>query len=153
MEKRVDKGILEIRDLLDQNGMFYDHTQLKLKYGINCNFLNVLQIRQSIPHSWRKLLTDCKENYPKQKDILVRINGTKKQLSMCKCKDFYWNFLNATSIEPSSKTSWKKQFPLLEDFDKSKWASVYKIPFQSTRETCIQSFQYKLINRIIACNR
>ena len=50
------KGIIFIRDLLDENGNFLTQDQLKVKYNLNCNFLDVLKIRQSIPYSWRNLI-------------------------------------------------------------------------------------------------
>ena len=86
-------------------------------------------------------------------DIVININGMNKKLAVCKCKDFYWMILGAKYSDPTCKKAWAKQFPILEDLEKKKWANIFKIPFQSTRETCIQSFQYKLINRTIACNR
>ena len=36
--------------------IFLSHTDINDKYHIGCNFLNILQLRQSIPSSWRLLL-------------------------------------------------------------------------------------------------
>ena len=35
----------------------------------------------------------------------------------------------------------------------SNWANIYYLSFSLTRETKLQSFQYKIIHRIIACNK
>ena len=145
-------GITEVCDLLDERGNFYDHVQMSVKYNIKCNFLNILQIRQSLPHSWRELLNNCCKRYPKERNITVVIRDKKKDVSECKCKDYYWNLLSANTKEPACKKSWAKLFPLLTSLDKHQWGNIFKIPFETTRETYIQSFQYKLTNRIIACN-
>lgn len=46
-------------------------------------------------------------------------------------------------------TAWQKWE---EIFDIDDWGNVCKIPYLSVRSTEIQSFQYKIINRILACN-
>ncbi len=42
------------------------------------------------------------------------------------------------------------QFPTI---DYSFWKQIYKIPFNTTRETKIQALQYKIIHNTIACNQ
>ena len=147
-----NNGIIHVSDLLDNNGMFYDHIQLQNIYGIKCNFLDVLQLRQNLPRKWKELLVVAKKKIPKNNDISINICGHKKTIFKCRCKDYYWNLLNASTREPTCIKSWTKIFPILADFGKDQWGSIFKIPFQSIRETNIQSFQYKLNNRIIPCN-
>ena len=38
------------------DGEFLDHGEIKEIYDINCNFLNVLQLRESLPLNWRQLI-------------------------------------------------------------------------------------------------
>ncbi len=56
----VMKGITKIRDITDDQGMFltYSEINLKFKFNLECNFLEVLQIRQSIPSRWREVIYD-----------------------------------------------------------------------------------------------
>ena len=52
-----------------------------------------------------------------------------------------------------SASKWLVDFPQLNNFDVNKWSNIFTIPFNVTRETKLQSFQYKLIHRVIPCNK
>ena len=56
-QKWYDKGIVFMHDLLNEKSDFLTADQIENKFGIECNFLTALQIRQSIPLSWRKKLS------------------------------------------------------------------------------------------------
>ena len=45
-----------MKDIIDEKGDFLSHDTLNNKFGINCNFLECLQVRQSIFLDWRKEL-------------------------------------------------------------------------------------------------
>ncbi len=47
-----------IKDILSDNSNFVRHQEINGKYNVGCNFLNILQLRQSIPFSWRDILQD-----------------------------------------------------------------------------------------------
>ena len=66
-----------------------------------------------------------------------------------KAKDVYWILLDKlrAKVTPKCVKKWNEIFNF-EDVD---WQHIYKIPFSSCRETELQSFQYKIVNRIIAC--
>ena len=55
-------------------------------------------------------------------------------------------------VTPTCVLKWKT---LHVDFDMSEeeWADVFMRPYICLRETKLQSFQYKIINRIINCNK
>ena len=48
------KGIKIIEDVYDSEGNFITMTDLKHKYGLECNFIDHLRIRQAIPRIWRQ---------------------------------------------------------------------------------------------------
>ena len=52
----VEKGSVQIHDIIKENGDFLNHSEIKEKCDINCNFLNSLQIRHSLPMEWRQLI-------------------------------------------------------------------------------------------------
>ncbi len=70
-----------------------------------------------------------------------------------KSKDYYWEMISKKSKTPSCQQKWCESFPELKDVDKEVWDRIYRLPFRITRETKLQSFQYRLINRIIPCNK
>lgn len=49
LEKMGKSGISQVKDLINQ-GNFLNHEEIATKYKIKCNFLDSLQIRQSIPN-------------------------------------------------------------------------------------------------------
>ena len=55
-------------------------------------------------------------------------------------------------VTPTSVLKWKT---VHEDFDMSEeeWTDVFLRPYFCLRETKLQSFQYKIIHRIINCNK
>ena len=58
----VGRGIIYINDILNEQGSFMSHTDITAMYNINCNFLSILQIRQSIPYKWRQMLCVSNDN-------------------------------------------------------------------------------------------
>ena len=57
-----EKGIKQVYNIIRDDGEFLDHNEIKEIYDINCNFLNVLQIRQSLPLNWRQLIKKQSSN-------------------------------------------------------------------------------------------
>ncbi len=52
------KGITKIGDITDDQGMILSHSEINQKFNLECNFLEVLQIRQSIPSRRREVIYD-----------------------------------------------------------------------------------------------
>ncbi len=55
------------------NSNFLSHHEINDKYNVGCNFLNILQLRQSIPFSWREAIhgIDVKNIYINRNKITV----------------------------------------------------------------------------------
>lgn len=146
-------GIVNIADLLNQQYEFKCQNQLQNDFNINITFLEAYQIRNAICQHWRKIIKeqiggvtcDC------IRGISLKLGKHCKPIHKVKTKDIYWLLINSVlenNKETIAETRWKQEtgFPQI-DFKK-----VYKIPFECTRYTYYQSFQYKIINRIFTCN-
>ena len=130
-----------------------DHSSINRKFGIQCNFLESLQIRHSIPLTWRGLLTRHENqcaNCDVVDDVYVRINNKKLPISQSETKLFYQYFIDEKSQPPACIEKWKQIYPEIKN---EEWNEIFKHPFLITRETKLQSFQYKIIHRIINCNQ
>ncbi len=57
-KKLVMKGITKIGDITDDQGMFLSFSEINQKFNLECNFLEVLQIRQRILSKWREVIYD-----------------------------------------------------------------------------------------------
>ena len=143
---------MHIGDLLDENRRFLDHNGLNEKYGIACNFLNALQIRQSIPISWRCTLTSNSPNTNTElvQGVSVNIQDKVRLLSSCSTKIFYHTLLKTKRLTPKCIARWKSDFPEAET---KEWGKIFNTAFRTTRETKLQTFQYKILHRIITCNK
>ena len=54
-------------------------------------------------------------------------------------------------MEPTCKKSWMKEFPKLKSDNNDLWEHIFSNVYQCCRESKLQTFQYKIINRIITC--
>ena len=146
-------GIVIINDLLDSAGNFMSHTEVTKKYNVKCNFLSLIQIRHSIPLHWRNMIT---RSDPKCKPIdtnFIQIDQSLCNIDKFTCKLFYWILVSKKYRKPTCTVKWIEQFPLFNNVNESIWHRIFSMPFTVTRETKLQSFQYRLVHRIIPCNK
>ncbi len=149
------KRINQIKDIIDKNGNFLSHKQLKEKYDITTPFLTTLQLLiSSIPIWWKNKLKTFTTN---TNCILVgnSINVNNKVLNIEKinCKDFYWHLINKASHMPNNILKWCETYHYFKNADPKTWQTIFKLPFQVIRETRIQTFQYKILHKVIWCNK
>jgi hypothetical protein len=151
--KWYEKGILYVRDLLDQNGNFLSSDDLNNKFGLESNFLNILQLRQSIPLVWRGLLNVA--NFVTFEDINgLFIDGHFRTLSQLEGRHIYWTLFDQLKYEdPRCIKKWEDFFQISpEQHSYQVWQAIFQIPFLTCTEPYLQSFQYRLIHRITPCN-
>lgn len=67
-------------------------------------------------------------------------------------KNTYKKLINKNTISNTAYTRWREETNQLHIEDQQKWSQTCVRPFTSIRETKIQSFQYKVINRITPCH-
>ena len=62
----------------------------------------------------------------------------------------YYNILIEKRFRhPTSINKWSEIY----DLQFIDWSVTFRLPFMMSRETAIQSLQYKILHRIIACNK
>ena len=69
---------------------------------------------------------------------------------MCNIKnqDMYWELMSTTVELPTAVNICCDLFPFLETCS---WEDIFERIFSVTQESFLQSFQYKIVNRIINC--
>jgi hypothetical protein len=107
----------------------------------------VLKLRLTIPRHWRNIL---KGDTP---ELLTDVLLYKKlrRYKTLKSKDIYWLILykNHDCKGPTnSHQNWKIKYNLSDE----NMLRIYTIPYISTKHTNLQSFQYKVIYKILNCN-
>ena len=66
-----------------------------------------------------------------------------------KSKDFYWEFQNRSNVIPTSLQKWNNKYTISE----VEWEEIFKLPYKCCMETKLQTFQFKIIHRIITTNK
>ena len=149
------QGIKYIGDLLDSRGDFLSLQDLSDKYMVNCTFMDHMRIRQAIPGAWRQIITSNTSHNFRQHNLIAKPIFTQDAKGMCdvlstNTKKLYWLFLNKSF--PSKSPTCIGRWESLYEIDPNIWPSLFLAPFISCRETYLQSFQYRIIHRILPCN-
>ena len=147
------KNILMMRDLFNEFGILLTHNELKNKYNINTTFLQTMQVHKAIPSNWIIQINNHSSTLPPSNHTLkLRINNNIKELKSTSCKDFYWHLINNTNHKPSCINKWQTTYPLLNSTNNLEWKKIFNHAFLICRDTRIQTLQYKIIHRTIACS-
>ena len=141
-------GILKVHDLMADNN-FMSAEELSEKYNIRINFLEALQIRQSLPHSWRTILTINKP-IKIQNNVVFYNNKEVNSLFKSDAKQIYSFFSSKNKSKPTCIDKWQNIYPNSQD---TNWPYIFKLSFISSRETNLQSFQYRVLHRVITCRK
>ena len=151
-KKWIDKNIMYVYDLLNDENSFKTPQQFLSECNLKTNFLEVLQIKQALPGHWRASLRET--NFNKEtinRKIFVKLNDRSRPIQKIKSKELYQTLLQKLSdaqAKPAGQLKWENELNIPADSFKS----IYKLPFSCCSFTKYQSFQYKIIHRIIACN-
>ena len=145
------KGVFLIQDIIDNDGNFMTHDQIFDTFKITCNFLQTLQLRMAIPIEWRRKISRDNLARSDSDDIKAFSNFLKRDLfaSKLQCKDIYRTliYLKCKTVNPSCIQKWNNCY-----HQQLKWDLIFKNPFCHARSTQLQTFQYRVVHRIITCN-
>ncbi len=102
-----DKGINQVKDILNVKCEFLNHEELKQQYNIDTSFLLTLQIQATIPKTWKKTLSKC-TLLPIKTPIgnTISINKTYTSLQKITCKEFDWHLINIQKHTLTSIHKW-----------------------------------------------
>ena len=147
------RGILTIRNLFNEYGILLKHNELKEKYDIPTTFLQTIQIHKSIPSKWIEKINSINNALPPgNTTIKIKINNNQKYLNMISSKEFYWHIINTITHTPTCIPKWSETYTSLSNTSNQEWKNIFKKAFTICRETKLQSFQFSIIHRTIACN-
>lgn len=149
-------GIRTISDICHENeARTLSHQELNTKYGIRISFLDMMRIRQSIPLHWRqKISQNWTPPLPGNPVIKVRFAPTEtRDILSLSAKAAYSLILEGMDHEPTALSTWQRGVEEVTILDKDTWAHACTEVYKNTRETKLQSFHYKVLHRVIPCNR
>lgn len=151
----LSAGIVLINDILHPDlPRFLSHNELSEKYNIRVSFLQVLQIRSSIPYRWRQRLT-CQAglNIATSLKISDSENPYLDISKICSRK-LYSTIILRKNQNVSSQRKWDLEFPQPQNTPAQEyWQFNFEVAFCSVCETKLQAFQFKLLHRTIHSNK
>lgn len=123
------------------------------KYGVKCNFLEALTLRNSIPHPWRTMLTSrFPENVPfKHK---MEINGKPFDVMHSNPKDWYRECVRKKTQPFTRQDSWDRELGTNVQSVTPKWKEIRTLLFRTMRDrNQVIIFSLKVAYRLIPCNK
>ncbi len=115
--------------------------------------MSILQIKSGVPSPWKIKLKQCTmmpANIPTGNRIFI--NNKNTFIEKTSCKDLYWHIINTSTYTPTSRKKWFDHYPEFHSADTNVWPRLFKLPFETVRDAKIQTFQYRILHRIIPCN-
>ena len=143
---------LKIYDIVNEEGNFLALNLLNQKLNCSLKPLQVMSLISAIPKIWKEKLKAHSEPMHDQKlGEIPRIKIGQKFVVIQKItnKQIVNKLLKNTIKPATSIETWINLFPFLETED---WNQIFLRTFKITKETYLQSFQYKILHRILNCN-
>lgn len=148
-------GIVKIRDLLKDNGEVIDLANLCKIKNIKFDFLKIIRVKKAIPTQWLSEITLLKKKVQNVNITLLSLKQGENNIDICKpstvsvTKKIYNCIVYKKIEQPTAVNKWNELF----DIDCNDWPRIFKSPYIATRDTKLQSLQFKFIHRIISCEK
>ena len=97
---------------------------------------------------WKQILMGYKPTQNVNCKVYLKIKGILTNLTNVSNRDLYFELIRTKVKEPSSIDTWIDIFPFLENVS---WKAIFQNTHHITPDTYLQTFQYKVLNRITNC--
>ena len=137
------KGIICIKDLLNENGQLLSFQEFQSKFDFGTNFVLVTKAcNQDKP---------LKENYLGNHNTRIQLaENIAIDLQKTKVKDFYWLLNKSVNYSfPTGRKKWSNTVNL----NSSEWQHIFNLANQIWRENKLKEFHYKFLHRIIVTKK
>jgi len=137
------RGIIFIKDLLDQNGNFQKFEILKKQYDIRGTILDYEEVKHNIPDIWTSKFKNIGNTI-----MVPAVPKHIKQIRSKNKKAAYNSIIERKiNIQHSSMKKWDNVI-----HEEINWTQVYKNAITATQSTYLRSFHYKAIYNVICTN-
>ncbi len=79
---------------------------------------------------------------------MLIIRNNKKPIQLVTSKDIYSSLITKKAKPPTSLDTWTDTYPFMININ---WKTLFTIPYKIIKEPYLQSFQFKILHRIINC--
>lgn len=145
-------GIIVVNDICHPTeNRLLGQEEIAHKFGIKVNFLDALSIWNSIPYSWRGMLS---ENHSMEANFShsMLINQKVSHILHSGPKGWYTKLIKTQMLPIKRQDSWLRELNWGDGDPPLSWPNIYTRPYKTTRETKMQSFFFKM-HRLVPCNK
>lgn len=138
-------GISYVGDVMDSRGKLLRYDELKQKFpSLRLNFLRYMGIISAIPESWKNKVRGPSEREGADGVLQGQIIMGDKHIFLHKLRTRDIYNLGMKKCIPTALTRWEN-----EGLAPLKWSEILQLPYNCTRSTRLQSFQFQIIHRYI----
>ena len=138
-ENFIARGMLTIQDITNENGFLLSWEEAKHKFSLNkSQILHWMGIIKCIPKSWRTKL------YRTPDDIRL-VNQLRLDTLNVTSKIAYTKLIKYITNQPTSQKSLANSLQI----DNEDWRKIYLLARQTTIESSLRSFQYKILTNTL----
>ena len=117
------------------------------KYDLNISYISYAGILSSIPRDWKRIIKD----YGKRVDAITNKNIDQITTLEKPSKSFYKKIISKKPF-CNNKSHLKWQNDLHSEIDATRWKHIHSLPFKETKDSKLQTLQFRIIHRIFFTN-
>lgn len=120
---------------------------------MHCSFLDALRLRMSVPLHWRTALTNDWNPRDRPPRGPEKKFGAREPVDITNfsSKRTYSEIIQSTPTINTALSRWLEEDIPIRISGREEWSEICTRTFSTLRETKIQSFHFKLVNRIMPC--
>ena len=145
-------GILKVGDLVSREGVFLRSDKILNSSFSPCYYFSLMGVLDTIPKKWRSLIKTshyCAPSPIDQSCFELIIAGKVIDLANVTSKLVYNEFRSLKQTPATAKAKILNKYPDLA----TDWKKLYSLAFETTLDTKLREFQYKILNLIIFTNK
>ena len=139
---------IKVNDFTTVNREILTYNQISRTFDWNISMFSYNIIVSAIPQSWKAKIKGCMENVGIDNSNTIQIKGKSSNLVKVNSKSVYWELLSSKTKLPTSIELWIDLFPFMEA---APWNIIFKSIHNTLLPPYMQTFQYKIVNRILNC--
>ena len=156
-QKIIDTGLLTIRDLINykcrSNGIW---EPLQLLLSPIDHYL-LYSLFSALPKEWRRVLkmndtpSPSNEQFKDLTRFSLLLEGKETDVEKLQARSLYDHLISKMSAMPTAMKKYNETYNT-ENFQLD-WEKIYSLSFQTTLDTKLREFQYKVLDRICYTNK
>ena len=142
----VEKGILNIYDIMDSKGEVLELNYLQNTVGVRTNFIEYQGVINAITTLRMKLHIEHKKYNIAKPNMSSYLKFLKRDNKGCQ---IFYKILISNHSTPTSQIKWQNELTIQ---NQPPWDKIYSLPYNVTKDTNCRWFQYRLNHRILSTN-